>query len=250
MIYYSVHIGKNPGIYQTWDDCKKEVIGHKNAKYKKFKNLQDAEFFKQYGEEKQIEQLSLEKYISHEIISSNIQYNHNDNTHSNCNNEIIYNHNHNDITEINVYTDGSCINNGNKKIKPKAGIGIYFGPDDPRNVSKKVIGKQTNNVAEITAIIHTICMLRQELEEMKIVNIYTDSKYSINCCTDYGTKLEQKNWITKDPIPNVELVKKAYNLCKLYKNVKLHHVKAHTGKKDVHSVGNHNADRLANEAVA
>lgn len=33
-----------------------------------------------------------------------------------------------------VYTDGSCRNNGNSNAI--AGIGIYFGLDDPRNVSK------------------------------------------------------------------------------------------------------------------
>ena len=27
MAYYAVRIGRNPGIYTTWDECKKEVIG-------------------------------------------------------------------------------------------------------------------------------------------------------------------------------------------------------------------------------
>ena len=61
----------------------------------------------------------------------------------------------NEINEINeiihVYTDGSCINNGKKGSK--GGIGIYFGENDERNVSKTVnLEKVTNNIAELKAV--------------------------------------------------------------------------------------------------
>lgn len=36
MKYYAVRIGKTPGIYNTWDECKREVDGFKGAQYKKF----------------------------------------------------------------------------------------------------------------------------------------------------------------------------------------------------------------------
>ena len=39
--------------------------------------------------------------------------------------------------------------------------------------------------------------------------IYSDSKYSIRCCTTYGEKLYKLNWKKNKPIPNIELVKKA-----------------------------------------
>ena len=53
---------------------------------------------------------------------------------------------------IRVFTDGSCSNNGRKNAK--AGFGVYFGENDPRNVSKRVPGelRQTNNVGEILEI--------------------------------------------------------------------------------------------------
>ena len=38
-------------------------------------------------------------------------------------------------------------------------------------------------------------------------------------------------------------------LFKKYKNVKLIHIKAHTGLKDEHSIGNEHADTLAGEAI-
>ena len=43
--YYAVRIGKTPGIYKTWEDCKTQVIGYKGAIYKGFVEKQDAEDF-------------------------------------------------------------------------------------------------------------------------------------------------------------------------------------------------------------
>lgn len=40
--YYAVKIGKNPGIYRTWDECNREVTGFKGAKYKKFSSEREA----------------------------------------------------------------------------------------------------------------------------------------------------------------------------------------------------------------
>lgn len=42
MKYYAVKVGKNPGIYDTWDKCKEEVSGYNGALYKSFNNYEDA----------------------------------------------------------------------------------------------------------------------------------------------------------------------------------------------------------------
>ncbi|WP_302789300.1 viroplasmin family protein [Anaerostipes caccae] len=34
--FYVVRKGKNPGIYSTWDECKKQVDGFSGAEYKSF----------------------------------------------------------------------------------------------------------------------------------------------------------------------------------------------------------------------
>ena len=47
--YYAVRIGKTPGIYKTWEDCKAQVIGYKGAIYKGFAEKQDAEDFLKGG---------------------------------------------------------------------------------------------------------------------------------------------------------------------------------------------------------
>ncbi len=96
---------------------------------------------------------------------------------------------------IYVYTDGACSNNG--RTNARAGFGVYFGKDDPRNVSESYNGPQTNNVAELLAIIKALSILRQEIDNGEKIVIYSDSKYSIRCCTDYGEKCEKNNWIKK-----------------------------------------------------
>lgn len=45
MNYYAVKDGRVPGIYNTWDDCKKQVMGYSGAVYKKFSNIEDAKNF-------------------------------------------------------------------------------------------------------------------------------------------------------------------------------------------------------------
>lgn len=42
MKYYAVKVGIKPGIYTSWDECKKNVFGYKGAIYKKFENKDDA----------------------------------------------------------------------------------------------------------------------------------------------------------------------------------------------------------------
>ena len=207
MSFYAVANGKQPGIYNTWKECCEMVKGFKNAIYKKFSNLEDAENF-------------IEK--SSENENENIDY---------------Y-----------VYTDGACKNNGIENSQ--SGIGIYFGENDERNLSEKVEGnKQTNNVAELLAINKAFYIIENDLKENKRIEIYSDSIYAVNSVRVYGSAFEIIKW--KTDIPNKELIKNTYDLYKEYigKNVFLKYIKAHTNKKDIHSIGNYNADRLANSAI-
>jgi len=212
MSYYAVHTGKKPGIYNTWDECKLNVNGYKGAKYKKFKNKDDAE-----------------KFIKNGKIENNLT------EHNNLN--------QND-DEIFVYTDGSCSNNGSDDCK--AGIGVYFGENDIRNISSTFEGKQTNNTAELKAILEAYNIIQDELKIGKKIFIYCDSTYAIKCCTTYGQKMEKEGW-NKD-IPNKELVKDIYQKCSKYKNLEFKYIKAHTDNNDIHSIGNKMADKLAKKA--
>ena len=43
--YYAVRVGKVPGIYQTWDECKKNVHGFPAAEYKSFMSMEEAKAY-------------------------------------------------------------------------------------------------------------------------------------------------------------------------------------------------------------
>jgi ribonuclease HI len=41
--YYVVWMGKKPGIYDSWEECKKQVAGEAGARYKSFNTREEAE---------------------------------------------------------------------------------------------------------------------------------------------------------------------------------------------------------------
>jgi ribonuclease HI len=211
MPYYAVASGRTNGVFSTWDECNRSVKGYKNASYKKFDTKQEAEdFVANNGVVQETSTLSVE------LVDFEPDYH--------------------------VYTDGACSKNGTRAAS--AGIGIYFGENDPRNVSEKLLGKQTNNLAELTAIVKTHAIIRPDLLSGKKVAIFTDSEYVIKCVSTYGEKCYKQNWNVD--IPNKELVKIAYELYKDNShNVRFIHIRAHTQKTDIHSIGNDQADKLA-----
>ena len=60
---------------------------------------------------------------------------------------------------IQVFTDGACSNNG--KPNAKAGIGIYVPNFTHLNKSLRITGKQTNNAAELYAVISVFPMFNK-----------------------------------------------------------------------------------------
>lgn len=143
---------------------------------------------------------------------------------------------------IPIYTDGACSKNG--YADAKAGIGVFFGDNDERNVSALVNSdyKQTNNVAELLAFIRAIKIVANDGNKYII---YTDSEYVIKCATKFNSWLKKKE---KSEIKNFELVQELYQLVE-QNNIKYEHIKAHTGLDDEHSYGNEQADKLANNAI-
>ena len=43
--FYAVRVGRTPGIYLSWDECKKNVDGFSSPVYKSFKTRAEAEEF-------------------------------------------------------------------------------------------------------------------------------------------------------------------------------------------------------------
>ena len=232
MVFYAVANGKNIGIFINWNDCNNSVKGYKNALYKKFDTKEEAYHFIKANEQ------------TRDNINNNTQNQNNiyifDNTVIKSNGvNIEYN------PDYYVYTDGACSNNG--KDNAIAGIGIFFGINDNRNISKKIEGKQTNNTAELIAIIETYHIIENDILNGKKIAIVSDSEYALKCVSSYGEKCYNKSWNVD--IPNKELVKTVYEMYKDKPNIQFIHIKAHTHNTDIHSFGNDNADKLANIAI-
>ena len=230
--YYAVHKGRTPGVYMTWKECQLQIQKFSGAIYKKFSHKQDAERFVKNGStplirRTQSKPIAIPKNTYH-TLGNNIRPPSN---------------------TIYVYTDGSCHGNGTKHAK--AGMGVYFKENDNRNVSRRISGKQTNNCAELRAILEVFTILWEEIIQKIPIVIYTDSKYCILCCTTYGLKLHNRFWKSSQsqPIPNIELVKELFITFQKHSNVSIQYIAAHTDLKDRHSLGNFHADRLANESL-
>jgi ribonuclease HI len=151
--------------------------------------------------------------------------------------------------DIILYTDGSCVNNG----QPGAisGIGIHFSEFNKyklNDISKKLTlnGEiATNNHAELSAIDEAIKILIKNKLVDKNIKIYTDSKYSMNCVLKWYEK-----WVIKNKIENrknIELIESIYNNIQ-GKNIELLYIKAHSNNNDDHSIGNKIADELSRKS--
>lgn len=143
--------------------------------------------------------------------------------------------------EIDIFTDGSLIR---KKNDVYCGYGIYFPNGENDNISEKFDkGLITNNRAELYAIYKSLKICKKILKEKEIkkINIYSDSEYSIKTLTIW-----YKNWIKngKD-YKNKDIIDKIIKLINKLNNVNFIHIKAHTGENDYYSLSNNQADELA-----
>jgi len=144
-----------------------------------------------------------------------------------------------------IYTDGACSNNGKKNAK--AGIGIYI--ENMYNISERLHGKQTNQRAELYAILKSLKLIN--IKNYNNIIIYTDSQYSINCITKWIINWIKNDWKDKHNknVKNKDLIEPIYNICKTNNNIKFKHILAHTNLLDCHSLGNNKADILARQAI-
>lgn len=141
-----------------------------------------------------------------------------------------------------VYTDGACSKNG--QVGSVAGIGVWWGPSDPRNLSERCPGNpQTNNRAELIAIIRAL--ETAPTTAIPLV-IRTDSKYSMKCIKAWLPGWRRHNFRTSQGtrVKNSELVMYADALISMREQagqrVLFQYVPGHAGE-----VGNEGADALA-----
>ncbi|EJD46566.1 ribonuclease H-like protein [Auricularia subglabra TFB-10046 SS5] len=140
-----------------------------------------------------------------------------------------------------LYTDGACSNNG-KGAAALAGIGVWSAEDEGRRLSERCPGEQTNNRAELIAIIRA---LESTPFGGKQLLVKTDSEYALNCVYQWMRKWSDNGWKTAagQPVKNQQLLRYLSALLQLRDmrgKVRLQHVRGHNG-----DTGNEAADALA-----
>jgi len=177
--FYGVAVGHNPGVYDTWTAAQEQIRDVKGPKYKKFGTREEAEDFvrgggkpskkadaPKIGKKEKSNGIGAEGPSAKKAKMSSSKG-----------------------KPIKVYTDGSSRRNG--QIGAVAGVGVYFGDYDPRNVSEALEGTpQTNQRAELTAILRAL----QIVLKTQSLEIITDSNYSINCSTVWYKTWEKNGW--------------------------------------------------------
>jgi ribonuclease HI len=123
-----------------------------------------------------------------------------------------------------AYADGACSGNPGP-----AGLGVVL-IDGPRRVEiSEYLGEQTNNIAELTAVLRALA----EVDAARPMMIYTDSQYTIG--------VVQKGWKAK---ANQDLVAELRETLSGRHATRLAYVPGHSGV-----LLNERADALAREAV-
>ncbi len=223
MPYYAVKIGKTPGIYTSWRECKENITGVEKVVFKKFELETEAIDF--MNKDINIEEDEERKLLNTSTIVDKTF----------------------DLTNCtNIYVDGSCINGGTKEAI--GSIGIYFGPNDSKNEKLRIESdpkeKLTTNRLELKAILYGITKVLTEIVEKKTIVIHTDCEYSISALTSYTLK----NKISKN-IPNYDYINKGIYLLNRYPNIKLKYTKGVLNSKSIHSEGIFGANKLSNIAL-
>ncbi|KAJ7610867.1 ribonuclease H-like domain-containing protein, partial [Roridomyces roridus] len=123
-------------------------------------------------------------------------------------------------------------------------VGVFWGPYDPRNIAERCPGDQTNNRAELIAILR---VLETTPPSQRPLMIKTDSRYSMDCLQKYISGWMKNGWRTSEgkPVKNAPIIRYIHSHLEARKHhgqkVKLVYVQGHSGDP-----GNDGADRQAN----
>ena len=143
--YYVVWVGLQPGVYESWDQCKAQIQGFPNAKYKSFTSREVADdaymgSFADYMEKGK----SKAKPLMSELSESERKA----------------------IVWDSIAVDAACSGN--------PGVMEYQGVDTKTKsqIFHKKFDLGTNNIGEFLALVHALALFKQQ---QKSTPIYTDS---------------------------------------------------------------------------
>lgn len=255
-MFYAVRRGRKTGVFLSWDECRAQVNRFPAARFKKFATEDEAWAFVRNstspegseGQKNKHEQESQVK--ASKRLREPTDENEEDRAEPSAKHvkqspvtaPLVSRDTFSYLGEfVVVYTDGCCSSNGRRRAR--AGIGVYWGPGHPLNLSIRLPGRQTNQRAEI----HAAC---KAIEQAKAQNIhklvlYTDSMFTINGITNWVEGWKKNGWrtstgkevINKEDFMQLESLTQGMD-------IQWMHVPGHSG-----FTGNEEADRLAREGA-
>lgn len=270
MKYYAVRNGRASGVYNTWSDCESQVKGFAGNQYKSFASREAAEAYVKGGAVSSGRtagpvrgRVSGNTRPSGSLPSRSSSSRHSTSyhpypkppscTHTKPSLPVAYvpPPPPTALERVEVYTDGASKNNqARKQGLSKAGLGVYYGPNDSRNFSGRVTGEQTNSRGELEAIQHALQNSAREAKHgnPQLTVIHTDSQYSMDSIQKWSKKWETNGYKTSSgaDVANQDLIKSCRRLVNEIEansgSVEFVKVKGHSGNH-----GNDMADRLAVE---
>lgn len=138
------------------------------------------------------------------------------------------------LSEVSIYTDGSCDNCGYG-----GWAAVILCSDNVTEISKGC-AQTTNNKMELTAVVEALRVAPNDSD----ITIYTDSRYVITGVENIFYWRDH-NWITKSstPVKNLELWQQFIEIVAHKRSIKAIWVKGHNG-----SIYNERCDELAKSA--
>lgn len=268
--FYAVKVGRTKGIYSSWNDCQLQTNGFPGSKYKKFRVKQDAEeYIVSTHESAGVTHSAFSKksagYYAVKVGRNKGIYA----TWTECQRQIsrfsgckykkfptrseaedyiglgALSKVRPASNAVTVYCDGAC--RGNGKVGAIAGVGVWWSHGDIRNISERCPGRQSNNRAELIALVR---VHEQTMNVTTPLTIKTDSKYSINCMETWLRTWQLNGFMGSKgkPIENEPIIRYLAKLRervrRLGRKVALDYVPGHTGIE-----GNEQADRYATEGT-
>lgn len=214
MAFYAVKKGRQPGVYNSWDECSEQITGFSGAIYKKFKVEADAQAFVSG------ESISSGKGLNAAEEQSNVS----------------------DVStdkNVSLYTDGAC--SGNPGVGG-FGYAVVVNGELTLKGSGGLIST-TNNQMELSAVIEGLKAIPKNCS----VTVYSDSSYVVNAFEKHWIYAwKKRKWVKSDgsPVLNRGLWEQLLSVMAVHKEVNFVWVKGHAGNKY-----NELCDKLAVEAI-
>ncbi|MDY7115541.1 ribonuclease H family protein [Halomonas sp. SSL-5] len=233
--FYVVWVGRQTGIFTSWEECSRQVKGYPKARFKSFPSREEAEAAFSKGPGRAAPARPSESSGNGGVTpakkparrkapaspggtpaAGGKRY------------------------DTEIYCDGACEPNPGDA---GSGMAIYrdgklaelwYGLYNPAG---------TNNTAELNALRQALLVAQQEIARGASVRIHCDSTYTINAITKWAGGWKKRGWKKADgqAIKNPEIIQPTYTLYESLKSqVTIAHVKGHAGVE-----GNELADRMA-----